>query len=168
MCCSNYSEEASCWTRKLVKSWKQEQLSFSRCTIKSLPSTDWKYIRPAAIQWRDPHFVWKDIQLSKGQLNRDRLIKVEVNNTAEDMYYRSAPCLGAKYCPVEGCQHIVPIHDKRNCPKHNMPLEKSGECPVEFVYLHPKKVQMVDVWWNCMLAKVSIKACSQSQNTFSN
>ena len=23
----------------------------------------------------DPHFIWKDIQLSKGQLNRDRLIK---------------------------------------------------------------------------------------------
>ena len=80
----------------------------------------------------DPHFIWKDIQLSKGQLNRDRLIKVEVNNTTEDMYYRSAPCLGVKYCPVEGCQHIIPIRDKRNCPKHNIPLEKSGECPVEF------------------------------------
>ena len=41
----------------------------------------------------DPHFIWKDIQLSKGQLNRDRLIKIDVNDTTEEMYYRSAPCL---------------------------------------------------------------------------
>ena len=86
----------------------------------------------------DPHFIWKDIQLSRGQLNRDRPIQIEVKTTKEDMYYRSAPCLGVKYCPVEGCQHIVPIRDRRPCPKHNIALEKSGECPVEFVYLHPK------------------------------
>ena len=79
----------------------------------------------------------KDIQLSKGQLNRDRLIKIDVNDTTEEMYYRSAPCLGVKYCPIEGCQHIVPVRDKINCPKHNIPLEKSGECPVHFVYLYP-------------------------------
>ena len=95
----------------------------------------------------DTHFIWKDIQLSKGQLNRDRLIKIEVRNASEELYYRSAPCLGVKYCPAEGCQHTVPIRDKRNCPKHNTPLEKSGECPVEFVYLHPKNSEDGRRWF---------------------
>ena len=70
----------------------------------------------------DPHFIWKDVQLSKGQLNKDRLIKIEINDRNEELYYRSAPCLGVKYCPMEGCKHVVPIRDRRNCPKHNIPL----------------------------------------------
>ena len=94
----------------------------------------------------DPHFIWKDIQLSKGQLNRDRLIKIDVNDTTEEMYYRSAPCLGVKYCPIEGCHHIVPVRDKRNCPKHNIPLEKPGECPVHF-HLHPASSQDGRRWF---------------------
>ena len=88
---------------------------------------------------KDPHFIWKDIQLSKGQLNKDRLIKIEINNKTEEVYYRSAPCLGVKYCPKDECTHIVPIRDKRNCPKHNIPLQKTSDCPVEFVYIYPKE-----------------------------
>ena len=80
-------------------------------------------------------------------MNRDRLIKIDVNYTTEEMYYRSAPCLGVKYCPIEGCQHIVPVRDKRNCPKHNIPLERSGECPVHFVYLHPANSQDGRRWF---------------------
>ena len=64
----------------------------------------------------DPHFIWKDIQLSKGQLNRDRLISVEIHGKTEEVYYRSAPCLGVNICPRGGCNHVVPIRDKRNCP----------------------------------------------------
>jgi len=86
----------------------------------------------------DPHFMWKDIQLSKGQLNRDRLINVEILGKTEEVYYRSAPCLGVKICPQGGCSHVVPIRDKRNCPEHNITLEKTYDCPVVFVYMHPK------------------------------
>ena len=86
----------------------------------------------------DPDFIWKDIRLSKGQLNRDRLITVEIGCEKEEVFYRSAPCLGVKYCPQEGCSHIVPIRDKRACPNHNTELQKTFDCPVEFVYIHPK------------------------------
>lgn len=86
----------------------------------------------------DPHYIWKDIQLSKGQLNKDRLITVDLDGKKEELYFRSAPCLGVKYCTETNCTHIVPIRNKRNCPTHNKVLQKSGECPVEFVYIHPK------------------------------
>ena len=63
----------------------------------------------------DAHFIWKDIQLSKGQLNKDRLIKVDIGDKCEEVYFRSAPCLGVKYCSSNDCSHVVRIRDKRNC-----------------------------------------------------
>ena len=92
----------------------------------------------------DPHFIWKDIQLSKGQLNRDRLISVEIGDKKEEVYYRSAPCLGVKYCPHTGCNHVVPIREKRVCPAHQTVLQKTYDCPVEFVYIHPKEFESTD------------------------
>ena len=87
----------------------------------------------------DPHFLWKDIQLSKGQLNKPRLITADIDGKKEDVYYRSTPCSGIKQCPQEGCKYVVPIRDRRKCPDHDMNLEKSTDCPVEFVYIHPKE-----------------------------
>ena len=87
----------------------------------------------------DPHFLWKDIQLSKGQLNKPRLI-TDVGGKKEEVYYQSAPCLGIKQCPQEGCKYVVPIRDKRKCPDHDMSLKRSTGYPVEFVYIHPKEL----------------------------
>ena len=41
----------------------------------------------------------------------------------------------------------MPIRDKRNCPKHNLPLQKTTDCPVEFVYIHPKDVMDTRRWF---------------------
>ena len=76
----------------------------------------------------DPHFIWKDNQLSKGQLNKDHLIEI----------IRSSPCTSVKLCPISDCSHLVPIRDKRNCPTHNTMLMKTTSCPLDFVYLYPK------------------------------
>ena len=84
----------------------------------------------------DTNFLWTDIQLSKGQLNKERIITMKICGKNEDVFYRSVPCL--KYCPQKDCQYTVPIHDKRVCPEHNKRLEKSFNCPVEFMYLRPK------------------------------
>ena len=54
------------------------------------------------------------------------------------MFFRSAPCLGVKNCPKEECTHVVAIRDRRNCPKHNVLLIRSNDCPVQFLYIHPK------------------------------
>ena len=56
----------------------------------------------------------------------------------EDVFYHSAPCLGVKFCPQKDCKYIIPIHDIRVYPEHSKPLEKSFNCPVEFVYIGQK------------------------------
>ena len=38
----------------------------------------------------------------------------------------------------KGLPIYLQIRDKRVCPEHNKPLEKSFNCPVEFVYIRPK------------------------------
>ena len=45
----------------------------------------------------DVHFMWKDTQLSKGQLNKKRLISADIAGKRE-IYYSSAPCFGVKVC----------------------------------------------------------------------
>ena len=84
------------------------------------------------------HFMWKDIQLSKGQLNKKRLITAAIAGKKEEIYYSSAPCLCVKVRPHKNCDFVVPIRDKQCCPEHNLPLQRTSECPVEFVYVHPK------------------------------
>ena len=91
------------------------------------------------------HFMWDDIQLSKGTW-RDREVKVTLNSEGvEDestLIYRSAPCNGVKTCPVKGCKYVTPITAQRPCPSHSQKSVKStdvaGPCPVEFGYLYPK------------------------------
>jgi len=45
-----------------------------------------------------PHFLWEDIQLSKGKLSKDRLVELLIDNDMVQLYYRSAPCNGVKQC----------------------------------------------------------------------
>ena len=88
------------------------------------------------------HYLWNDIQLSKGQGNKDRLIEVEIGATKEKVFYRSASCLGVKSCPEEGCDYVAPIREKRGCKKHtNQKLVRSDTCPVEYVYIFPEKYE---------------------------
>ena len=67
------------------------------------------------------NFLWTDIQLSKGQLNKEHLITAKICGENEDIFYCSAPCL--KYCLQKDCQYTVSIHDKRVCPEHSKALE---------------------------------------------
>ena len=95
----------------------------------------------------NPHYLWSDIQMSKGQLNKDRLIDIELvveggEIKKEKFYYRSAPCLGVKVCPHNDCTYTAPIREKRPCPIHpECKLVRSEPpCPVEFVYIFPQKI----------------------------
>ena len=81
--------------------------------------------------------MWKDTQLSKGQLNKKRLISADIAGKKE-IYYSSAPCLGVKVCLHKECDYVVPIRDKLSCPEHNLPLQRTSGLPVEFVCVHPK------------------------------
>ena len=81
--------------------------------------------------------MWKDTQLSKGQLNKKWLISADIAGKKE-IYYSSAPCLGVKVCPHKECDYVVPIRDKRSCPEHNLPFQRTSRLPDEFVCVHPK------------------------------
>ena len=82
--------------------------------------------------------MWHDIQLSKGPLNKDRKIEVEINGKMEKLTYRTAPCNGIKYCSFEGCNYIASVREKRPCSHHKSPLSKTSSCPVELVYIYPE------------------------------
>ena len=58
------------------------------------------------------HFLWNDIQLSKGKVNKDRKIEVVINGESENVFYWSAPCNGVKRCSVLDCPYIVPVCEK--------------------------------------------------------
>ena len=92
------------------------------------------------------HYLWNDIQFSKGQLNKDRKIEVEIGGKKENVYYRTAPCIGVKTCTVSGCTYIAPIREKHPCPHHKNKLVKSEGCPVEFVYVCPEDGQDKRRW----------------------
>lgn len=82
------------------------------------------------------HFIWNDIQLSKGNMNKDRLIEAEIGDNKEHVYYRCAPCQGVKMCPEKGCTYVAPIREKRGCKSHTQQkLIRSEGCPVELVYI---------------------------------
>ena len=132
-----FLNESENWKELKEKQCYQFPGIFSSPTIQQLYYTpDMKSLHQSIET--DTNFLWTDIQLSKGQLNKERLITVKICGKNEDVFYRSAPCLGVKYCPQKDCQYTVPICDKRVCPEHNKPLEKSFNCPVEFVYIRPK------------------------------
>ncbi len=68
----------------------------------------------------NPHYIWNDIQFSKGQLNKDRKVEVDIGRKKENVYYRTAPCIGVKTCTVSGCTYVAPIREKRPCPHHRV------------------------------------------------
>jgi len=50
----------------------------------------------------NPHFMWYDIQCSKGKKNVDRMIKFRIDQKEHELMYRMAPCAGIKRCPEPG------------------------------------------------------------------
>ena len=60
-----------------------------------------------------PHFLWDDIQLSKGKLNPDRMVTMNINGIDEEVFYRMAPCNGVKVCSALDCSHAKPLNS--NC-----------------------------------------------------
>ena len=89
----------------------------------------------------DKHFMWNDVQLSKGKLNKDRLIDMFVGSTKEMLHYRSAPCAGIKRCSDPLCDYVVSVREKRQCPSHpTIPLKHCSGCPVEIAYMYPKDI----------------------------
>ena len=91
----------------------------------------------------DPHFIFTDIQLGKGKARPKRLIEMNIDGLKENVYYRLVPCAGVKRCGKhsEGCSYVAPTSATKPCSQHpDTPLERSGECPVDFFYVWPEKL----------------------------
>ena len=101
-----------------------------------LYTTDYTLLEQTA---ENQHFMWNDIQFSKGPLNKDRKIECEIDGKKEILIYRTAPCNGVKYCSFTGCHYTAPVRKKRPCPHHKNLLSRTSSCPVEFVYIYPEE-----------------------------
>lgn len=91
------------------------------------------------------HFLWDDIQLSKGSWNKDRDVSISIDGVEEHLLYRIAPCNGVKFCPHPGCDYTVSVSTQRPCHHHTeMKLVRSSEkstCMVQFAYIYPKDLK---------------------------
>ena len=72
-----------------------------------------KYLLPISTSLSQPQPLLSHLPLATEMCNK------------KEVFNRSAPCLGVKYCPEKECNHIVPIREKRVCPKHSSVLEKT-------------------------------------------
>lgn len=107
----------------------------------------------------DEHFLFNDIQVSKGKLRAPRMITTIVDGKEEEVNYRIAPCGGVKCCPVEGCSYCVPNWKHQPCPQHSeASLVSSGECPVEFVYVWPTHSEDKRRWLSGIVRRDYMKA----------
>lgn len=86
------------------------------------------------------HFLFTDIQFGKGKARNLQRTKMSVDGTEEELWYRIVPCGGVKLCGdhENGCSYVTSTRETRSCPSHpKSHLVKSGECPVEFIYIWP-------------------------------
>jgi len=69
-------------------------------------------------------------------------MRMNIDGTTENVYYRFTPCGGVKKCPVEGCLYVVNTNEVKPCNQHpESKLVRSGECPVEFFYIWPESME---------------------------
>ena len=115
-----------------------------------------------------PHFLWEDIQLSKGKLNPDRDVTINISGKDEVVFYCMAPCNGVKVCSAPDCSHFQPLNSKKTlCTKHSATsTSNTRNCPVVFMYLLNQAhawfleiafVREVSVWM-CMCVCVCVSA----------
>lgn len=69
---------------------------------------------------KNEHFLFTDVQLSKGCARNPRKVTMNVNSTNEQLWYRIIPCGGVKLCErySDGCTHVVSIRESTKCPNH--------------------------------------------------
>ena len=70
----------------------------------------------------DEHFLFSDIQLGKGKPRNARKVTFDVDGTQEELWYRIAPCAGAKVC-TSGCSFVASTQELK-CPSH--PTQPTG------------------------------------------
>eukprot|EP00112_Aurelia_sp_Birch-Aquarium-sp1_P014358 Seg3094.1 transcript_id=Seg3094.1/GoldUCD/mRNA.D3Y31 product="ATP-dependent DNA helicase RecQ" protein_id=Seg3094.1/GoldUCD/D3Y31 len=88
----------------------------------------------------DPHFVYNDLQLSKGPSNKPMAKEWNVDGSKLKVIVQKSPCEGVKQCGSPECTYVVSKRQQINrCKAHaDAPLVPSGQCPVKFVYIYPE------------------------------
>ena len=86
----------------------------------------------------DPHFIFADIQLGKEKARSKRIVKIDIDEVSESVFYRFVPCGRVKLCSkhAEGCLFVAPTSSIKSCCQH--PLKRTKECPVLFFYVWPE------------------------------
>ena len=107
----------------------------------------------------DEHFLFNDIQISKGKPRAPSKITVSLNGTDEELYYRIAPCGGVRCCPAKDCSYCISVKERRLCPQHpEIALVSTGSCPVEFVYVWPTSSDDKRRWHSGIVRRDDMKS----------
>ena len=96
----------------------------------------------------DPNFMFSDIQIGKGKARPKRTIKIDVAGVVGSVVYRFVPCGGVKVCGKhsDGCNFVTSTTSIKPCCQHsNVPLQRTGECPVVFIYVWPDQPEILKV-----------------------
>ena len=88
----------------------------------------------------DPHFLYNDIQLSKGPANKPTTKEWNIDGTLTRVVINKSPCEGVQKCSGPNCTYVVSRRQQLNrCRAHpNVSLEQSEKCHVMFIYIHPQ------------------------------
>ena len=107
----------------------------------------------------DKHFLFHDIQISKGKPRMPQKIATVVDQTEEEIYYQIVPCGGVKQCPVENCTYITSTREHQNCTNHpDKELVVQNECQVEFVYVWPENTDDNRRWLSGLLRRSDLQS----------
>ena len=109
----------------------------------------------------DPHFMFSDIQIGKGKARPKRTIKIDVAGVVESVVYRFVPCGGVKVCGKhsDGCNFVTSTTSIKPCCQHsNVPLQRTGECPVVFIYIWPENESDNRRWLTGIVRSSSLQA----------
>ena len=81
----------------------------------------------------------QDIQIGKGKARNKRSVDMNINGVKTRAVYQIVPCKGIKQCSGDSCEYIIPSWEVKRCSQHpSLPLKRTEDCPVEFVYIQPE------------------------------
>eukprot|EP00112_Aurelia_sp_Birch-Aquarium-sp1_P022077 Seg6109.1 transcript_id=Seg6109.1/GoldUCD/mRNA.D3Y31 product="hypothetical protein" protein_id=Seg6109.1/GoldUCD/D3Y31 len=140
-------EDSNRW----IKIEKKEQymfLGFEHDTSQLLYAEDSREAPGRPIARNQDHFLWTDINLSKGQSHPLVKAKVTISEKETEVVVKKSPCNGVKVCGEKGCQFAVAKKYHANkCIQHeDAVLVDTGKCPGTLVYVYPSNDEDYRRW----------------------
>ena len=101
--------------------------------------------------------MFSDIQLEKGKARPKRTIKIDVARVVESDLFHVVVSVCGKHS--DGCNFVTSTTSIKPCCQHpNVPLQRTGECPVVFIYVWPENESDNRRWLTGIVRSSSLQA----------